>query len=126
MNTRSATKKDERQQAVTWHALRGSEILDQLTVTQSGLDEAEVRRRLEIHGPNRLKPPRRRGPLTRFLLQFHNALIYVLLAAALVTAALGHWVDTGVIAGVVVINAVIGFIQEGKAEKALEAIRNML
>ncbi len=117
---------DERQQAVTWHALPRNEILDQLDATESGLGEPEVRRRLEFYGPNRLKPPRRRGPLARFLLQFHNALIYVLLAAALVTAALGHWVDTGVIAGVVIINAVIGFIQEGKAEKALEAIRNML
>jgi magnesium-transporting ATPase (P-type) len=117
---------DERQQAVAWHALPRNEILDKLDVTESGLGEPEVRRRLELYGPNRLKPPPRRGPLARFLLQFHNVLIYVLLAAALVTAALGHWVDTGVIAGVVIINAVIGFIQEGKAEKALEAIRNML
>jgi magnesium-transporting ATPase (P-type) len=60
------------------------------------------------------------------LLQFHNLLIYVLLAAAGVTALLAHWVDTSVIVGVVVINAIIGFIQEGKAEQAMEAIRRML
>ena len=62
----------------------------------------------------------------RFLLQFHNVLIYVLLAAGMVTVALGHAVDAGVIFGVVVINAAIGFIQEGKAERALDAIRDML
>jgi magnesium-transporting ATPase (P-type) len=64
--------------------------------------------------------------MLRFLLQFHNVLIYVLLASAGVTALLAHWVDTSVIVGVVVINAFIGFIQEGKAEKAMDAIRRML
>jgi magnesium-transporting ATPase (P-type) len=61
-----------------------------------------------------LRPPRRRGPLPRLLLQLRNALIYVLLAAGLITALLARWVDTAVILGVVAINAVIGFIQEGK------------
>jgi calcium-translocating P-type ATPase len=62
----------------------------------------------------------------RFLVQFHNVLIYVLLGAAVVTAALQHWIDTGVILAVVVANAIIGFIQEGKAEAAMTAIRQML
>ncbi len=102
-------------------------VLRRLNVTATnGLAEAEVSERLASFGPNVLRPPRRRGPLIRFFLQFHNVLIYVLLGAALVTAALAHWVDTAVIVGVVVINAVIGFIQEGKAERALEAIRKML
>jgi magnesium-transporting ATPase (P-type) len=77
-------------------------------------------------GPNRLSERRGRGPLARFLLQFHNVLIYILLVAAAVTAALGHWADSGVIVGVVVINAIVGFVQEGKAEQALAAIRRML
>ena len=62
----------------------------------------------------------------RFFYQFHNVLIYVLIAASAVTAMLGHWVDASVILGVVLINAVIGFVQEGKAENALRAIRQML
>jgi magnesium-transporting ATPase (P-type) len=69
---------------------------------------------------------KKKRPFARFFTQFHNVLIYVLVGAAFVTALLGHWVDSGVIFAVVIINAIIGFIQEGKAEKALDAIRKML
>ncbi|MFZ2301739.1 MAG: cation-transporting P-type ATPase [Gallionella sp.] len=109
-----------------WHHLSSQETLDAVSSSAHGLSHAEAVRRLAQYGPNRLTPPKRRGPLLRFLLQFHNVLIYVLLASAVVTALLAHWVDTGVIVGVVVINAIIGFIQEGKAEKAMDAIRRML
>ena len=112
--------------AARWHALTAAEALAGLQTSPVGLGEEEVQARLALHGPNRLPPPPRRGPLARFALQFHNVLIYVLLGSAAATAALGHWVDTGVILGVVVINAVIGFVQEGKAERAIDAIRNML
>jgi len=110
----------------TWHDRPGHEALAGLETSRQGLSQAEAQRRLALHGANQLPTPRRRGPLQRLLLQFHNVLIYVLLGAGLVTALLGHWVDSGVIIGVVVINAIIGFIQEGKAEHALEAIRKML
>jgi len=109
-----------------WHSLDTGDVLGQLGVTAEGLTETEVGDRLERFGYNRLKPPKRRGPLVRLLLQFHNVLIYVLLGAAVTTAFLQHWVDTGVILGVVLVNALIGFVQEGKAEKALAAIRRML
>jgi magnesium-transporting ATPase (P-type) len=109
-----------------WHARPAAEVLAELDSSRQGLSAAEVDARRERRGRNLLPPPKRRGPLMRFLLQFHNVLIHVLLAAAAVTAALGHWVDSGVILGVVVINAYIGFLQEGKAERALEAIRGML
>jgi magnesium-transporting ATPase (P-type) len=109
-----------------WHSLAPQETLTALDATPDGLSAAEAANRLQRYGPNRLTPASRRGPLLRFLLQFHNVLIYVLLASAAVTALLAHWVDTSVIVGVVVINAIIGFIQEGKAEKAMEAIRRML
>jgi len=110
----------------SWHSLSTQEALDSLDATPDGLSAAGAAKRLQQYGPNRLTPPHRRGPLMRFLLQFHNVLIYVLLAAAAVTALLVHWVDTAVIVGVVVINAIIGFLQEGKAEQAMEAIRRML
>lgn len=109
-----------------WHRLPPQKILEELASNAQGLSSAEAATRLAKHGPNRLPPPNRRGPLLRFLLQFHNVLIYVLLTSAGVTALLAHWVDTGVIVGVVLINAIIGFIQEGKAEKAMDAIRRML
>jgi magnesium-transporting ATPase (P-type) len=109
-----------------WHALDIRATLDRLGSSAAGLTSAEAEDRLRRFGPNRLRPPQRHGPLTRLLLQFHNILIYILLAAGLATALLGHWIDTGVILGVVVINALIGFLQEGKAEKALEAITRML
>jgi magnesium-transporting ATPase (P-type) len=92
----------------------------------SGLSSAEAAARLRQYGANTLRPPRRRGPWLRFLQQFHNVLIYMLLAAGLITMLLSHWIDSGVIFGVVLINAIIGFIQEGKAEHALEAIRSLL
>ncbi len=110
----------------SWHDIDAAAALAALRSDRDGLSADEAERRLAEHGPNRLTPPKRRSPLLRFLLQFHNVLIYVLLGAATVTALLGEWVDTGVIVGVVVINALIGFIQEGKAEKSLDAIRNML
>jgi magnesium-transporting ATPase (P-type) len=112
--------------ATHWHALDSQAALDKLGSTSRGLESSEAKERLQKFGPNRLRPPQRRGPLVRLILQFHNVLIYVLLAAGLATALLEHWIDTGVILGVVVINALIGFIQEGKAEKALEAITQML
>jgi magnesium-transporting ATPase (P-type) len=110
----------------TWHALSAASVCALLGTGPSGLDEAEAGRRAASFGPNRLTPPKRRGPLARFALQFHSVLIYVLLGASLATALLGEWVDTGVIIGVVVINALIGFIQEGKAEQALAGIRDLL
>ena len=109
-----------------WHSLPLQEVLQTLSTQTSGLSQQEAAERLKVAGFNQLRPPKKRGPLLRFLLQFHNILIYVLLMAAMVTAFLAHWVDTGVILGVVVINALIGVLQEGKAEKALDAIRTML
>ncbi|THG87035.1 cation-transporting P-type ATPase [Pseudomonas sp. A-1] len=109
-----------------WHTLSRAQIEQALQTGLAGLSEDEARRRLAHHGPNRLAPPKKRGPLLRLLLQFHNILLYVMLAAAVITAILGHWVDTGVLLLAVLVNAIIGFIQEGKAESALDAIRAML
>jgi magnesium-transporting ATPase (P-type) len=110
-----------------WHALSVDETQRRLdTSVERGLDAGEAQSRLQKFGQNRLPAGKRSGPLKRFLSQLNNILIYVLLAAGFVKAMLGLWVDTAVIFGVVLLNTLIGFIQEGKAEKALDAIRNML
>ncbi len=110
-----------------WHTISAEEALHaQTSDLASGLSQSEAQQRLKQYGTNTLTPVASRSALKRFLIQFHNVLVYVLIVAAGVTAAIGHWVDSGVIVGVIFINAVIGFIQEGKAEKALDAIRNML
>lgn len=108
------------------YAVNAEEVRSQLESGKDGLSVAEARKRLEVVGRNRLAPPQKEGLLKRFFKHFHDLLIYILLAAAGVTALLGHWIDTGVILAVVIINAIIGFIQEGKAEEALEGIRKML
>lgn len=109
-----------------WHNCSPQQVLETLKTADDGLSQAEASMRLERYGANQLQPPKPQSWVIRFLLQFHNVLIYILLVASLMTAFLGHWIDSGVILGVVVINAIIGFIQEGKAEKALNAIRRML
>ncbi len=110
-----------------WHALKPEDTLSELnTPPGQGLSADEIERRRAQYGLNQLPQSKSRGPLLRFIAQFHNLLIYVLLGTAVITALLGHWVDTIVILGVVLINSVIGFVQEGKAEDALAAIRDML
>jgi potassium/sodium efflux P-type ATPase len=111
---------------VRWHALPIEDVLEKLSCTREGLTGEAVRERLETYGPNRLAPPPPRSPFKRFLLQFHDVLIYVLLGAATITALMADWIDAWVIFGVVFINALIGFVQEGKAEKAVDAIRSIL
>ncbi len=109
-----------------WHALTTTAAMARSNGHPDGLPSATAEQRLVEFGPNRLRPPPRRAVLLRLLSQFRNVLIYVLLVSGAITALLHHWVDTSVIIGVVFINAVIGFIQEGKAEQALDAIRNLL
>ncbi|MFC0217485.1 HAD-IC family P-type ATPase [Pseudochelatococcus lubricantis] len=112
--------------APQWHALPAEAVRRELEVGEDGLDDAQVRRRRGIHGFNRLPKPPRRNPILRFLAQFDNVLIYVLLAGAVAALVLGHMIDAAVILAVVVVNAVVGFVQEGKAEAALGAIRDMI
>src|SRR5262249_7386347 len=110
-----------------WHAVAADDVVRRLnTNTETGLDAAEIPQRLAKYGPNRLPEAARHGPFMRFLLQFPNVLVYVLLAAGFVKLMTNLWLDASIIFGVVIINALLGFIQEGKAEKALDSIRNML
>lgn len=109
-----------------WHAFSSEEVLQKLESNLSGLTNAEVVIRQKEYGLNQLEAYKKESNILRFLRQFHNILIYILLASAVITIVLQEWVDTSVILGVVIINAIVGFIQEGKAEKALATIRNML
>lgn len=109
-----------------WHNKTAEETLSALKTTLSGLNESDVKQRLADVGLNKLPEPKRKSAVLRFLSHFHNILIYVLLGASAITVSLGHFVDTFVIIAVVIINALVGFIQEGKAEKAMDAIRDML
>jgi magnesium-transporting ATPase (P-type) len=114
-------------EAAAWHALSADEVGKRLASdSEKGLTAAEAAARLRKHGPNRLPEGKKRGPLIRFLAQFNNILVYVLLSAGFTKLMLSLWVDAAIIFGVVVLNALLGFIQEGKAEKALDSIRNML
>ena len=109
-----------------WHTKTAEETLSALASTPSGLSEPDIHQRLARVGCNKLPEPKRKQFFLRFLAHFHNILIYVLLGAAAITTTLGHLADTAVIIAVVIINALIGFVQEGKAEKAMDAIRQML
>jgi magnesium-transporting ATPase (P-type) len=108
------------------HAAETEDVLHALGSSRSGLTAEDAARRLREHGPNELPETAGRHPLFRFLAQFHNALIYFLLAAVVATTLLGHYVDAAVILAVVLVNAVVGFVQEGKAEDALSAIRGLI
>ena len=110
-----------------WHSLEIREILDRLHVDgQTGLSEHDVAERNKAFGPNRLAETKRVRSLIRFLKHFNDILIYILFAATIISGFLGKYLDALVILGVAVINAVIGFIQENKAEKAIDDLKDLL
>ena len=112
--------------AVPWHAIAADVCLARLGSSAWGLSELEATRRLAADGPNRLPSEHRRGLVDLLLAQLRSLLIYVLLGAAALTAFIGHWTDCIVILAVVVVNAVIGAFQEGRADRAFAAIRRLL
>ncbi|MEW6167055.1 MAG: cation-transporting P-type ATPase [Pseudomonadota bacterium] len=112
--------------AQSWHAADAEVALRALDSSARGLDTAKAEARLRSSGPNRLPQGRRRSAWRRLLLQLHNVLIYVLLGSAGVSLLLGEALDAAVILVVVIVNALIGFVQEGRAERALDAIRSMI
>ncbi|MBI5234913.1 MAG: cation-transporting P-type ATPase [Deltaproteobacteria bacterium] len=106
-----------------WHHLPTDEALDLLDSDKDkGLDVSEAERRRKQFGPNVITAKKGQSAIARLLLQFHQPLIYIMIAAGVITASLQEWVDAGVIFGVVLVNATIGFIQESKAVKAMEAL----
>ena len=120
------TASPETSETIAWHALDGEAVTASLDTPADGLAEDEVRRRLDRWGPNRLPGTAATPAWRRLMRQFNNLLIHVLLVSAVITLALHHLVDTVVILAVVLANALIGFIQEGRAEQAIEAIRSLI
>ncbi len=120
-------KNDSQETSPRWHHLEMSEVVQLLrSDCAHGLNAAEVTRRQKEYGPNRVSAKAGLSGWKRFLLQFHQPLVYILLGATVVTASLTEYVDSAVIFAVVLVNAVIGFIQESKAEKAIEALSSMV
>jgi magnesium-transporting ATPase (P-type) len=109
-----------------YYQLSVDETLANTDSAADGISSADAAARLQQYGENALPQKPGKPAWLRFLAHFNDVLIYVLLAAALLTAVMAHWVDTLVILGVAVINALIGHIQESNAEKSLQSIRNML
>jgi magnesium-transporting ATPase (P-type) len=109
-----------------WHAQAAGDVLAALKTGPDGLTAQEAKAREEHYGPNRLAATPKRSEILRFLAQFNNVLIYVLLGAAALAMFIGHIVDAAVVLAVVLLNAIIGYVQEGRAERALDAIRAMI
>jgi Ca2+-transporting ATPase len=110
-----------------WHHLQAEEVVRLLDVDlKTGLSGAEVNRRAEKFGPNVVRARRGTPAWLKLLQQFNQPLVYILLLAGGVTAFLGEWVDSSVILSVVLINAIVGFLQETKAEKSIAALARMV
>ena len=109
-----------------WHTLEGSAVVQALhTSPQDGLTPEEARARLRVHGPNELAEAPRPGLLHNLIAQFNSFLVIVLIAAAVISAVLGDWIEAAVILAIVLLNAVLGLIQEHRAEQAMAALRRL-
>ncbi|MCC6556242.1 MAG: HAD-IC family P-type ATPase [Polyangiaceae bacterium] len=109
-----------------WHSLPPRDVLERVRSAEGGLDADEAARRLHEVGPNVLARPRREGPLKLLIRQIHNPLIYVLLGSAALAMALGKALDGAVVLAVVALNTLIGFLQEHRAGKAIEALVDLV
>jgi len=108
-----------------FHDKTVKEVLDKVATTEKGLSEEEAKRRLLEYGPNKIKEGKRAGPLVIFLRQFHDVLIYILIFAVLVSFIIGEKIDAYVILGILLFNAVFGFVQEYRAERAISFLKQM-
>ena len=113
------------QSAVGWHTLSVAEALEMLGASASGLASPEAARRLHRYGPNELQAVTRASAWHTFAAQFKNVLIVILLSATFVSGLLGHTLEAVVIAVIVLFAVLLGFIQEHRAERAIEALRSM-
>src|SRR5512140_1542230 len=108
-----------------WHALKTEEVLDHLKVQQDGLSSAEAQRRLEYYGPNQLKEAPRPTFLQMLWEQLNNFVVILLIVASVISGLLGDYVESAAIMAIVVLNAVLGIVQERRAEEALAALKKL-
>ena len=122
----SKTAEDQPQQPEAWHALEAEDTLSQFaTPAESGLSSAEATKRLNIYGPNQLAEA---PPTTIWQMlwdQFNNFVVILLIVAAIISALLGDYVESGAIIAIVILNAVLGIVQERRAEQALAALQEL-
>ncbi|MDD1711653.1 MAG: HAD-IC family P-type ATPase, partial [Methanoregulaceae archaeon] len=112
-------------QPAQYHALTAGEVVASLGSGDGGLDAVEAERRLRIHGKNSLREAKKKSVVLLFLRQFTSLLILILIIAAVISGLFGEWADAAAILIIVLLNGVIGFIQEYRAEKALESLKRM-
>ena len=108
-----------------WHGLSAADVLTQLGASTEGLRSSEAARRLASHGPNELAEGQRIRPFQILLGQFHSLIIWILVAAGVISGLLGEVVDCAAIFAIVVLNAAIGFYQEFKAEQSIAALKKL-
>ena len=111
--------------ADTWHNKKSEQVLSELRVDQTGLSSEEVKRRLEEFGYNELKEKKRITPLQIFLRQFKDVFVIMLLIATAISFLIGETIDAVIIAVIVILNSVLGFVMEYRSEKAMEAMRKL-
>ncbi len=109
-----------------WHTLPVKDVFQRLKTSEKGLSEEEALRRLEEHGLNRIIETHRIKPLRIFIEQFKSFLVYILVIAAIISATIQHWIDFFAICAIILINAFLGFIQQYRAERAIQALKQML
>src|SRR6266511_5448648 len=117
--------KDETQHQHEWHALETQEVLDHLEVQGNGLSSEEAKERLERYGPNQLKEATRPTFLKMLWEQLNNFVVILLIVASVISALLGDYVEAAAIMAIVVLNAVLGIVQEQRAEEALAALKKL-
>src|SRR5512138_1881842 len=124
-NGKTPTSQHITQQQQEWHALGTKEVLEHLQVQGNGLTSAEAKRRLEQFGPNQLKEAPRPTFLQMLWEQLNNFVVILLIVASIISAVLGDYVEAGAILAIVVLNSVLGIVQEQRAEEALAALKKL-
>ena len=119
------TRVEEKQHEHEWHALKAEAVLQHLEVQHDGLSSEEVERRLEHYGPNQLNEAQRPGFMALLWAQLNNFVVILLIVASIISALLGDYVEAAAIMSIVVLNSVLGIVQEQRAEQALAALKKL-